>query len=144
MPFNFLTYHCRILHELCGLLSSNDRTFHSNPVSAGVLASILKFLKEGRITGRSAKNILALVFNGDNRSIEEIIDQDGLAVQQLDEEVYAEAARRLVEQNADMAEKVRNGQKGKFQWFVGQLMRQGQGKFDAQKAAAALKPLLSP
>ena len=132
-----------ILHEVGGHLSMTATPFETNPISASTLASLLQELEVGTITGHSAKSILGMVFEGDDRGIPEIIKQDRFAVQQLDEESYHRLAQAVVERFPDMADKVRKGQKGKLQWFVGQLMRQREGKIDAQKAAAALKPLLS-
>jgi aspartyl-tRNA(Asn)/glutamyl-tRNA(Gln) amidotransferase subunit B len=118
-------------------------TFDANPVTVDSLVAILDNLLGGRITGSSAKSILSMIFNGDLRGAQQIIEEDDLAVQQLDEDVYTKAALRLIEQNPEKAQKVRNGEKGKFQWFVGQMIRESQGKIDAKKAASALKPLLS-
>lgn len=84
-----------------------------------------------------------MVFEGDGREVKEIIKQNNLEIQHLSEE-YVLVAKALVEANPDIANKVRNGQKGKFQWFVGQLIRQGRGKVDAEKAASVLRPLLLP
>ena len=97
-----------------------------------------------QITTNSAKTVLARLFEGDQRNVEDIIAQDELSVRHVDAEGLNVAAKELVEKHPDMALKVLQGQKGKFQWFVGQLIKQNQGRLDAKKAAAALEPLLSP
>ena len=132
----------RVLHELGGLLTTRKVSFDANLVQSATLASLLIQLEAHKITTKSAKTILATIFTGDQRSVEDIIEQDDLAVREIDAAVLTEAAQHLVERHSDMAQKVRSGQKGKFQWFVGQLIREYDGKVDAQKAAAALKPFL--
>ena len=85
-----------------------------------------------------------MVFEGDSRDVGQIIKQDNLEIQHLSEEEHISAAKRLIEANPEIADKVRKGQKGKLQWFVGQLIRQGGNKVDAEKAVAVLRPLLLP
>ena len=116
--------------------------FNANPVQPTALARLLLELKSNKITARSAKTVLTEIFEGDQRGVDEIINQDDLSIRQIDAGALDEAACELVEKHPEMAQKVRDGQKGKFQWFVGQLIRHYGGKIDAQKAAAALKPLL--
>ena len=133
----------RTLHELGGLLSSFNLPFDANPIQPAALATLLLELKAKKITAKSAKTALTRIFEGDKRSVDEIIDQEDLSIRQIDVGALNEVARKLVEKHPDMAQKVRNGQKGKFQWFVGQLIRHYEGKIDAQKATTALEPLLN-
>lgn len=128
-----------MLHELGGLLSTSGVEFDESVVRPKELASILKNLHEGRISGKSAKEILSLVFNGDQRRVKEIITENGLEVQQLSEKLYNSTAKSLIEQHPEMAAKVRAGESGKLQWFVGQMLRQSKGRMEAGKAINALK-----
>lgn len=109
---------------------------------AGELASILTHLDRNEISGKTAKAILSMVFDGDKRSVPSIIEMEDLAIQHLAPEYYHAAAQALVDEHADMANKVRQGQLGKLQWFVGQLMRQEAGRADAQKAREAFESVL--
>ena len=132
----------RILHEIGGLLNATNLTFNANPISADALASLLTEIEGERITRPSAKSVLLRVFHGDQRRVQEVIKQDRLEILQVDEEMLSMTAQQLVDQHPDVAQKARSGQKPKFDWFVGQLIRQFQGKLDPRKATAALKPFL--
>ena len=133
----------RILHEIGGLLSASGTHFSESRISAGTLASIIRNLNQGRITGRTAKYLLSTVFEGDNRKVEEIIQAENLELRGLTDEEYKNVAQQLLDQNSTMADKIRrNGQVGKLQWFIGQMMRGGEGKVEAIKAEIVLKQLL--
>jgi len=131
-----------ILHELSGLMSKSQTLFHENCVSPKALAAIVSNLDLGRITGRTAKQLLSMVFEGDAREVETIIMQENLELQRLSDDEYRALARALIANNADIAGKVRSGQTGKLQWFVGQMVRAGEGRVEAQKATKVLRPYL--
>lgn len=138
-----MTLIARILHELGGLLSASETSFSHTQVPAHALASIIQNLLKKRITGRTAKLLLSMAFDGDTRDIDLIISQESLELRSLADEEYEKMARSLVSENEKMAQKIRSsGQMGKLQWFVGQMMRQGEGRVEAGKAEAMLKRIL--
>lgn len=107
------------------------------------MVDILFNLSENRITGTTAKRLLAMAFNGDRRDINTIIHEENLALQHLSREEYLAMARSLIDENNDKVKQIQQkGQMGKLKWFVGQMMRQGEGKVEAIKAEAILKELL--
>lgn len=132
----------RILHELGGLLTKSQTSFHESCVSPVALAAIISALGANKITGKTAKQLLLMVFDGDVRDVETIIIQENLELQHLSDDEYAEMAQNIVEGNPAMAEKVRSGQTEKLQWFVGLMVRGGKGKVEAQRAAGVLRPYL--
>ena len=105
--------------------------------------SILQNLDEGRITGSTAKKLLAMVFDGDKRDVNTIIEQDNLSLQRLSREEYIAMAQAVLNEDPKKVEQIQKGkQLGKLKFFVGQMMRQGSGRVEAQKAEAVLKELL--
>jgi len=130
------------LHELGGLLSASEKAFSPDIVPAEALASIIRNLLGSRITGRTAKQLLSMVFEGDPRTVHTIIDEENLRLHPLTAEEYQGMAETVISENSQMAEKVKKGQTGKLQFFVGQMMRQGEGRVEAVKAEAILRQLL--
>ena len=130
------------MHELGGLLSASEKAFSPDTVPADALASIVWNLSGKRITGRTAKQLLATVFEGDLRAVDVIIEEENLRLHPLTAEEYRGMAEEVVSGNPQMAEKVKEGQRGKLQFFVGQMMRQGEGRVEAVKAEAVLRRLL--
>ena len=107
------------------------------------MVEILSNLSSNHITGTTAKRLLATVFDGDRRDIDIIIEDENLALQHLSQAEYLAMARDLMGQNPDKVKQIQEkGQMGKLKWFVGEMMRQGEGKVAAIKAEAALKELL--
>ena len=132
----------RVLHELGGLFSVAQEEFNDSRVQPRELASIIEHLQCKRITGKTAKELLSLAFGGDIRPVTQIIADQNLAIQTLSLDEYRTIAASLAEQHADIAEKVREGQKGKIQFFVGQMMRQSRGRMDADQARQAIESVL--
>ena len=107
------------------------------------MVDILSNLSENRITGTTAKQLLAMAFHGDRRDINVIIDKENLALRHLSRDEYLAMAQGLIDENNDKVNQIQQkGQMGKLKWFVGQMMRQGEGKVEAIKAEAILKELL--
>ncbi|MCJ1286150.1 hypothetical protein MMC26_005495, partial [Xylographa opegraphella] len=132
-----------VIHELGGLLSASNWTFSSSIVPVSALASIINNLMQNRITGRTAKQLLSLVFDGDSREVDTIIAEEKLKLEALSPEEYEGLAQKLLSENPDMVAKIKvKGQVGKLQFFVGQMMRMGGGKVEARKAEGVLRRLL--
>lgn len=132
----------RILHELGGLFSASETAFSADIVPAQALASIVSNLLDRRITGRTAKKLLSMVFEGDTRTVYGIIDEENLRLHPLTAGEYLDMAGEVISRSPQMAEKVKKGQLGKLQFLVGQMMREGEGRVEATKAEAVLRRLL--
>jgi len=84
-----------------------------------------------------------MIFNGDLRAVEAIIKEENLGLQVLSLEEYQSMAVKLLADHPEIAGKIKEkGQRGKLQFFVGQMMRQGQGRVEAGKAEAVLCEIL--
>lgn len=132
----------RVLHELGRLLTVSGAPFSPDRVPSSSLALIVQNLQHGQISGKSAKQLLQNVFESEDKDVEAIIKRENLTIRHLSDEEYHDIARGVVLANPEIAQKVRDGQKGKLQWLIGQMMRQSGGRVDAQRAAKALEPLL--
>ena len=133
----------RVLHEMGGLLSTSECAFSADRVPAKELAFVILMLSMGRITGRTAKQLLAKKFHGDTREVETIIRDENLGLVHLSEEEYVSMARELLDGHPAIVAQIKDkGQIGKLGFFMGQMMRKGEGKVVAQRAEATLKKLL--
>ncbi|KAL4810256.1 Glutamyl-tRNA amidotransferase subunit B, mitochondrial [Aspergillus unguis] len=133
-----------VLHELGGLLTKADLAWDAEIVSKESLAAIIDQLQRKRITGATAKQVLAMVFDGDKRPISQLLEEEGLILRPLSHEEYVALAEAAIELNPQMVEQIRSkNQLGKLGWFVGQMMRMGEkGRVEAQKADATLRELI--
>jgi len=116
--------------------------FSARLVEPRDMALIIHNLEEGRITRPSAKQILSRIFVDDIRDVEEAIREDQLSSHMAPEE-YKAMAEQLIAENADKVRDIQQRkQLGKLQWFMGQMIRQGKGSVQPEKAEMVLKELL--
>ncbi|KAL3477554.1 glutamyl-tRNA amidotransferase subunit B [Aspergillus californicus] len=133
-----------VLHELGGLLTKAGLPWEANRVTAESLAAIIDQLQRSRITGATAKQVLAMVFEGDQRPVAQLLEEENLLLRPLSREEYITLAEAAIELNPQMVEQIRSkNQLGKLGWFVGQMMRMGEkGRVEAQKADSILRELI--
>ncbi|GMF68748.1 unnamed protein product [Aspergillus oryzae] len=133
-----------VLHELGGLLTKADLPWDAERVSALSLAQIIDHVQRKQITGPTAKQVLAMVFDGDTRAIPQLLEEENLLLRPLSREEYVALAEAAISQNPQMVEQIRTkNQLGKLGWFVGQMMRMGEkGRVEAPKADAILRELI--
>jgi len=136
-----------VLHELGGLLSSNNCEWSDLCVKSEDLAAIVANLLGKQITGRVAKQLLQQLFDEDStdtRSVDARIDEDNLRLRPMSEEALTSLATSIMDENPDMVKAVREkGQKGKIMWFVGQIVRSAdEGTVEAQKVKEVVEELM--
>lgn len=125
-----------------GILSARSIAFSPDRVPSRDLAYIIMMLEGDKITGRTAKQLFARRFDGDARYVKTIIDQENLLLEPLSDKQYTAMAHDLLERHPAVAAAIRKGQTGKLAFFVGQMMRKGEGKVVARKAEATLRHVL--
>jgi aspartyl-tRNA(Asn)/glutamyl-tRNA(Gln) amidotransferase subunit B len=96
------------LHELGGLFTTSEKAWDKNTVPANQLALIVVCLLQKKITGRTAKQLLAMKFEGDRRDVNEIIDQDMLMLVPMAKEDYVTLALGLIDQNDHVVRQIRD------------------------------------
>ena len=134
----------RTIHELGSVMASSEKATTKALKCPLIMARVLEALVRDRITGQSAKRLLLLALESDNDTVETIIKDENLELKKLPRTEYLKMAQDLIDANEEMAEKIRKGQSGKLMWFVGQMMREGKGNVEPDKAKAVLGELLKP
>jgi aspartyl-tRNA(Asn)/glutamyl-tRNA(Gln) amidotransferase subunit B len=144
-----------VLHELGGL--THAEAGEENPlgitrsgeclIPAAKLASLLHYLDSNKITGRSAKSVLATLFDdaikGIDHSVETIINNELLWFSPLSKEEYEERARTVLDANEKAVREILAGKEGKINFLLGQMMRlDTDGRIEAQEATAVLKRMI--
>ena len=101
------------------------------------LAELLQLVKEGTINRNTAKSVLQEMLTT-GRSARAIVEAKGLA-QVSDEAALAAIVAQVIADHPDEVRRYREGKKGLFGWFMGQVMRATGGKANP----ATVKKLLS-
>jgi aspartyl-tRNA(Asn)/glutamyl-tRNA(Gln) amidotransferase subunit B len=110
-------------------------------LSPGALASLVDLIGEGVISGKIAKDLLAMLF-GEDRGADPraLVEARGLR-QVTDVGAIDTAVDAVIAANPDKAEQARM-KPGMLGWFVGQVMKSTGGKANPQAASEALKKRL--
>ena len=127
--------------ELFGALNKIDKKIADSPVSAAQLGSLIELIKNGTISGKIAKDVFALMFNGDETGDPvSIVEKRGLK-QVTDTGAIEKIVDEIIAANPQQAEQVKDKPKT-MGWFVGQVMKASHGKANPQAVNEILKKKL--
>jgi len=131
-----------VLMELGSLFK--DEPWNAERVPHKSLADIITLVRSKTITSRSGKRILTMIFEGDTRSVQDMVEQDKLTLQPLSEEEYIRLARVVLDEKPEMVRNIKEkGQVKKVMCFVGQMIaRSAEGSVEPDRAESTLKRLL--
>ncbi|KAH7395446.1 glutamyl-tRNA amidotransferase-like protein subunit B [Cadophora sp. MPI-SDFR-AT-0126] len=142
-----------VLHEMGGL--NHATADQENPlkmtsegdciISHSSLASLLRYLDKDKITGKTAKKVLALLFEnaleGKNDTVEAIINKEGLWFTPLPNEEMEALARSVLDDKT--VQEILSGKTGKINFLLGKMMRlDADGRVEAQQAIAMLRKVI--
>ena len=112
--------------ELFGYLNKAGKSIEESPVSAENLGRLLDLIADNTISGRIAKEVFEAMFaTGDDPAA--IVEQKGLR-QVTDTGAIEAAIAGVLAAHPDKVAEYRSGKDKLFGFFVGQVMKQTQGK----------------
>ncbi|WP_187871709.1 Asp-tRNA(Asn)/Glu-tRNA(Gln) amidotransferase subunit GatB [Helicobacter pylori] len=111
--------------ELLGRLKA-EITLENCGVSAHVLGALAKRIDEGKISGKSAKDVLDKLLEEHGGDVDALIEQMGLS-QVNDTEAIVKVIEEVLKNNADKVLKYKSGKDKLFGFFVGQAMKNLKG-----------------
>ncbi len=126
--------------NLFGALNKKGLSITESPVSAEALGDLLGLMDDGTISGRQAKDVFdEMMETGKNAAA--IVAEKGL--EQITDSGEIEAAvDKVIQDNPDQAQQVRDGNEKTIGWFVGQVMQATGGKANPQMVNDLLKEKL--
>ncbi len=130
-----------ITTELYGRMNREGVNIEECPVSPQNLAMLVRLIDEGVISGKIAKSVFDEMFST-SASPDSIIEAKGLR-QVSDPEVLNNVIRGVLEQNPQQVAQFREGKEKMLGFFVGQVMRETQGKANPEMVNEILRKLLS-
>ncbi|RMZ66015.1 hypothetical protein GMOD_00005080 [Pyrenophora seminiperda CCB06] len=121
-----------------------NQPWDANRVPSDYLADIISHVCRKVITSPTGKLLLTMKFEGDERSVAEIVKEESLALNPMNEEEYKELAQTLLEENPEIVSDILSkGQTKKVFWFMGQMIgRAPKGSIEPMKAKNVLHALL--
>ena len=128
--------------ELSGLLNSENKEIGASPVTAVLMAGLLKRLADNTISGKIAKDVLAAMWAGEGDA-DAVIAKKGLK-QITDSGAIEKAVDEVITNNPKQLEQYRAGKEALFGFFVGAVMKATQGKANPAQVNELLKKKLAP
>ncbi|GAA8293393.1 Asp-tRNA(Asn)/Glu-tRNA(Gln) amidotransferase subunit GatB [Helicobacter pylori] len=111
--------------ELLGRLKA-ETTLENCGVSAHMLGALAKRIDEGKISGKSAKDVLDKLLEEQGGDVDALIEQMGLS-QVNDTEAIVKVIEEMLKNNADKVLEYKSGKDKLFGFFVGQAMKNLKG-----------------
>ncbi|WP_205586141.1 Asp-tRNA(Asn)/Glu-tRNA(Gln) amidotransferase subunit GatB [Helicobacter pylori] len=111
--------------ELLGRLKA-ETTLENCGVSSHMLGALAKRIDEGKISGKSAKDVLDRLLEERGSDVDALIEQMGLS-QVNDTEAIVKIIEEVLKNNADKVLEYKSGKDKLFGFFVGQAMKNLKG-----------------
>jgi aspartyl-tRNA(Asn)/glutamyl-tRNA(Gln) amidotransferase subunit B len=107
------------------------------PIAPAALAGLIAIVEKGTISSTVAKEVFAKMYET-GRAAADIVAADGLA-QISDTSSLEPIVRRIVGAHPEILEEIRAGKDRKFQFLVGQVMKETKGKGDPKIVSELLR-----
>jgi len=112
--------------ELFGVLNKEGKEIKDSPVSAKNLSKLINLIKDNIISGKIAKTVFEEMVKKD-QDPDKIVEEKGLK-QQSDPKELEKIIETIVKNNQDKVEQYKSGKDKLFGFFVGQAMKETEGK----------------
>ncbi|CAI8229649.1 MAG: Aspartyl/glutamyl-tRNA(Asn/Gln) amidotransferase subunit B [Arcobacter lacus] len=115
-------------------------SIENSPVNAKTLATIVKRIEDGTISGKAAKEVLDYLFENEEE-VDAVIEKLGLK-QVSDDGAILDIIDGILAANEDKVAEYKSGKEKMFGFFVGQTMKASKGSANPQKVNELLKQRL--
>lgn len=112
--------------DLLGELNARKLTLRDSKVTPKELASLIRLIEHGTISGKMAKEVLPEMLDA-GKSAEAVVQARGL-VQLTDRKFLEAVADRVIEANQKVVEEVRSGKTQAIGFLIGEIMKETKGK----------------
>ena len=130
-----------ITGELFALLNEKNIEITESPISSKNLSKLINLIKDGTISGKIAKSVFEIMRDGDKDPIT-IVEEKGLK-QQSDPKELENLINKVIIENPKNVEAYKSGKDKLFGFFVGQVMKNSNGKANPKLVNEILKKKLN-
>ena len=129
-----------LVGDVSALLNKENISIEESNLSSVNFAKLIERISDKTISGKIAKSVLEEIWVSGN-DVDLIIQEKGL-VQIQDESILEDIAIKIIEANPGQVNAYKGGKEKLFGFFVGQVMKETQGKANPQGVNEVLKKLL--
>ncbi|MDH5571706.1 MAG: Asp-tRNA(Asn)/Glu-tRNA(Gln) amidotransferase subunit GatB [Gammaproteobacteria bacterium] len=129
-----------VISDLAGFLNKETKDISDSPVTAEMLSGMINRIKDNTLSGKLAKEVFEAMWNGEGDA-DTIIESKGLK-QITDTGAIETIIDAIIAANPNQAEQLKAGKDKLMGFFVGQVMKQTQGKANPDQVNQILKQKL--
>ena len=129
-----------LVGDVSALLNKDNIDIDESNLTPENFGILIERISDSTISGKIAKSVLEEVWKSGS-NVDKIIETKGL-IQIRDETVLEEIAKKVVESNPGQVTAYKGGKDKLFGFFVGQVMKETQGKANPQTVNDILKNIL--
>ena len=129
-----------ILGDLAGALNKAGQEISDSPIKPAMLTQLVARIADNTISGKIAKEVFDAMWQGEG-SVDDIIEARGLK-QITDSGAIETLIDEVIAANPEQVEQFRAGKEKVLGFFVGQVMKQSQGKANPGQVNAILRDKL--
>jgi aspartyl-tRNA(Asn)/glutamyl-tRNA(Gln) amidotransferase subunit B len=130
-----------ITAELFARLNKNNQTINESKITPTHLKGLIELIENNTISGKIAKQVFDIMFDTGEHA-KEIVEKQGLQ-QVTDISALELIVAKIIEANMDKVLEYRSGKDKLFGFFVGQVMKESQGKANPEIINDILKKKLA-
>ena len=130
-----------LVGDISALLNKENIDIDESNLTSDNFAKLIERISDKTISGKIAKSVLEEIWETGN-DVDQIIESKGL-VQIQDESLLETVAQTVIDNNPSQVDAFKGGKDKLFGFFVGQVMKETQGKANPQSVNKILKRLLS-
>ena len=130
-----------LLNDVAARLNNEEISISACPVSAADLAMLVRRLSDETLSSKTARQVFDALWAG-STGVDTIIEREGLK-QMDDSDALSALVAEVVAANPDQVEQFRAGKEKVLGFFVGQIMKQTQGKANPKQVNQLLRDALS-
>ena len=130
-----------ITGELFALLNEKNIEITESPISSKNLSKLINLIKDGTISGKIAKSVFEIMRDEDKDPIT-IVEEKGLR-QQSDPKELENIINKVITENPKNVDAYKSGKDKLFGFFVGQVMKNSNGKANPKLVNEILKKKLN-
>ena len=130
-----------LVGDVSALINTDNIEIDESNLSAENFGKLIQRISDNTISGKIAKSVLEEIWEN-GVDVDEIIESKGL-VQIQDESLLEGIAQKVIDANPNQVNAYKNGKEKLFGFFVGQVMKETQGKANPNTINKILKDLLN-
>ena len=129
-----------VMGEFLAELNKNNLPINKSKISAKQLGTLIARIEDSTISGKIAKDVFEKMWSS-SKDADEIIKEEGLQ-QVTDLSEIESMVEKVINDNPDQLQKYLSGKDRLFGFFVGQVMKESQGKANPSQVNEILKKKL--